>query len=89
MNHFADDNANPARGSPGVGCYRVARSGSGLQYSGAKPHQHVRHAPCVIVMETLRQLGCLNCCQTVGYTTSAEASGDQSRVVGYAGLLFA
>jgi AmmeMemoRadiSam system radical SAM enzyme/AmmeMemoRadiSam system protein B/AmmeMemoRadiSam system protein A len=44
--------------------------------------------PAVIVMETLRHLGVLNRCEVVGYTTSAEASGDTSRVVGYAGVLF-
>ena len=44
--------------------------------------------PAVIVMETLRHLGELNRCEVVGYTTSAEASGDTSRVVGYAGVLF-
>lgn len=42
----------------------------------------------VFVMETLRQMGQLNECVEVGYTTSAEASGDHSRVVGYAGMLF-
>ncbi len=45
-------------------------------------------APCVVVMEALRWLGTLNRCEMVGYTTSAEASGDTGRVVGYAGLLF-
>jgi AmmeMemoRadiSam system protein B len=44
--------------------------------------------PAVIVMQTLRRLGALNQCDVVGYTTSAEASGDRSRVVGYAGVLF-
>ena len=44
-------------------------------------------SPAVIVMETLRQWGRLGRCQLVGYTTSAEASGDTSRVVGYAGVL--
>jgi AmmeMemoRadiSam system protein B/AmmeMemoRadiSam system protein A len=44
--------------------------------------------PCVIVMETLRQLQCLHRCELVGYATSAEAGGSTDRVVGYAGLLF-
>ena len=44
--------------------------------------------PAVVVMETLRRLGSLNECQLVGYTTSAERSGDTTRVVGYAGDLF-
>jgi AmmeMemoRadiSam system protein B len=45
--------------------------------------------PAVLVMETLRQLGSLNRCEIVGYATSADASGDRSRVVGYAAALFA
>ncbi|MDR1963691.1 MAG: AmmeMemoRadiSam system protein B [Planctomycetaceae bacterium] len=44
--------------------------------------------PTVFAMETLRHLGKLNRVEEVGYTTSAESSGDTSRVVGYAGLLF-
>jgi AmmeMemoRadiSam system protein B/AmmeMemoRadiSam system protein A len=44
--------------------------------------------PCVIVMETLRQLGSLNRCELVGYATSADAEGPRNRVVGYAGMLF-
>ncbi|MFM9114623.1 MAG: AmmeMemoRadiSam system protein B [Planctomycetota bacterium] len=43
--------------------------------------------PAVIVMETLRQLGGLTHYEQVGYSTSAEVSGDTSRVVGYAGVL--
>jgi AmmeMemoRadiSam system protein B len=44
--------------------------------------------PAVIVLETLRQMGTLHTSQRVAYATSAEASGDASRVVGYAGMLF-
>jgi AmmeMemoRadiSam system protein B len=44
--------------------------------------------PAVFVMETLRRLGQLNTVREMGYTTSAETSGDTGRVVGYAGLLF-
>jgi len=41
----------------------------------------------VVVMEALRQLGCLNRCEKVGYATSGDVSGDRRRVVGYAGVL--
>lgn len=44
--------------------------------------------PAVFVLETLRQMGRLNECELVGYTTSGEVSGRQDRVVGYAGALF-
>jgi AmmeMemoRadiSam system protein B len=43
--------------------------------------------PAVIVMETLRRLGGLRSCERVGYATSADVTGDTSRVVGYAGVL--
>jgi AmmeMemoRadiSam system protein B/AmmeMemoRadiSam system protein A len=87
MNHFADDaetrrvdrlaldaiqTLNPTRVYETVRSNRISMCGLG---------------PCVIVMEALRQLGRLNRCEMVGYATSAEASGDTQRVVGYAGLL--
>jgi AmmeMemoRadiSam system protein B len=43
--------------------------------------------PAVIVMQTLQELGRLKRAQRVAYATSADTSGDTSRVVGYAGLL--
>jgi AmmeMemoRadiSam system protein B len=43
--------------------------------------------PAVIVMETLQRLGRLRTCQRVAYATSADATRDKSRVVGYAGML--
>ena len=43
--------------------------------------------PAVIVMEALRTLGALNRIEEVGYATSADAGGDTSHVVGYAGAL--
>ncbi|MGE3780428.1 MAG: AmmeMemoRadiSam system protein B, partial [Pirellulaceae bacterium] len=44
--------------------------------------------PAVIVLDTLRQLGRLQQAERVAYATSADASGDTSRVVGYCGMLF-
>ncbi|MFO0908971.1 MAG: AmmeMemoRadiSam system radical SAM enzyme [Isosphaeraceae bacterium] len=43
--------------------------------------------PAAIVMETLRELGGLTQYEQVAYGTSAEVTGDTSRVVGYAGVL--
>lgn len=43
--------------------------------------------PATIVMETLRQLGQLRRVERAGYATSGDATGDRSRVVGYAGML--
>jgi AmmeMemoRadiSam system protein B len=44
--------------------------------------------PAVIVLQTLRILGRLKKAERVGYATSADVTGDPSRVVGYAGMLF-
>jgi AmmeMemoRadiSam system protein B/AmmeMemoRadiSam system protein A len=44
--------------------------------------------PAVVVLETLRQLGTLRRAERVAYATSADVTGDPSRVVGYAGMLF-
>ncbi len=41
----------------------------------------------VIVMQALRRWGVLERAELVGHTTSAEASGDTQRVVGYGGML--
>jgi AmmeMemoRadiSam system protein B len=44
--------------------------------------------PAVMVLEALRQLGRLHKAERVAYGTSADVTGDPSRVVGYAGMLF-
>jgi len=89
MNHYADDertrrldrlaldaieNLDPARLYQTVVENRISMCGV---------------LPAVLVMETLSRLDSLNRCESVGYATSADASGDTSRVVGYAGMLFA
>lgn len=44
--------------------------------------------PAVVVLETLRQMGRLHRAQRVAYATSADVTGDTTRVVGYAGMVF-
>jgi AmmeMemoRadiSam system protein B/AmmeMemoRadiSam system protein A len=44
--------------------------------------------PAVIVIETLRRLDGVKKAERVGYATTADVTGDTSRVVGYAGMLF-
>lgn len=44
--------------------------------------------PAVIVLETLRLLGGVRKAERTGYATSADVTGDTSRVVGYAGMLW-
>lgn len=45
-------------------------------------------SPAVFVLETLKVMKKLNEYVPIGYTTSAARSGDTTRVVGYAGMLF-
>jgi AmmeMemoRadiSam system protein B len=45
--------------------------------------------PACIALECLQQMGQLSRAEKVAYATSADVSGDTSRVVGYAGMLFA
>ena len=44
--------------------------------------------PAVIILKTLKKLGSVHQCRSVGYSTSAEVTGDTTRVVGYAGRIF-
>jgi AmmeMemoRadiSam system radical SAM enzyme/AmmeMemoRadiSam system protein B/AmmeMemoRadiSam system protein A len=44
--------------------------------------------PCVVVLEALRRIQPWQRAHRVAYATSADVSGDRSRVVGYAGMLF-
>ncbi len=44
--------------------------------------------PAIVVLETLRELGTLRRHERIAYATSADVTGDTSRVVGYAGMLF-
>ena len=88
MNHFADD--AETRRLDRLALDAIAKLDPELVYQTVRRNRisMCGMAPCVVAMEALRWLGCLNRCELVGHTTSAEASGDASRVVGYAGLLF-
>jgi AmmeMemoRadiSam system protein B len=44
--------------------------------------------PSITALETLRLLGIKPKAERVGYATTADVTGDRSRVVGYAGMLF-
>ena len=87
MNHFAGDAetrrldalalAALERGDP-EGLYETVR------------RQHISMCgvlPAVIVLETLRLLGRFRRAERVAYATTADVTGDTSRVVGYAGVL--
>ncbi len=88
MNHFATDLENRRLDELAMQAietrdpqrvYQVVRE-HGISMCGL--------VPCCTVMDVLRMRGQLKTAERVAYATSADASGDTSRVVGYAGMLF-
>jgi AmmeMemoRadiSam system protein B len=89
MNHFANDEEN--RRLDAIALDALETLDPAAVFDTVVTRHNISMCgvrPAVIVMETLRQLGQLEKCERVGYATSAEVSGDKSRVVGYAGMLF-
>jgi AmmeMemoRadiSam system radical SAM enzyme/AmmeMemoRadiSam system protein B/AmmeMemoRadiSam system protein A len=87
MNHFASDREN--RRLDAIALEAMEQLDPAHLLATVTEHQISMCGvlPAVIVMETLRRLGGLSRCERVGYATSADVSGDTSRVVGYAGVL--
>ena len=88
MNHFATDGENRRLDSIALAAldqldpdriFEVVR-GNNISMCGL--------LPAVIVLKTLQKLNRLQIAERVSYATSADVSGDTSRVVGYAGMLF-
>jgi len=87
MNHFASDTEN--RRLDEIALTAMESLDPELLFKTVRS-QHISMCgvvPAVIVMETLRLLGQLQRAERVAYATSADVSGDTSRVVGYAGML--
>jgi AmmeMemoRadiSam system protein B/AmmeMemoRadiSam system protein A len=87
MNHFSSDSEN--RRLDEIALAAMESLDPEKLFNTVKSH-HISMCglvPSVIVMETLRLLGTLNRTERVAYATSADISGDKSRVVGYAGML--
>jgi AmmeMemoRadiSam system protein B/AmmeMemoRadiSam system protein A len=88
MNHFATDSENRRLDEMALaalesldprGVYETVTQNS-ISMCGV--------LPAVIVLQTLQLLGRLSHACRVSYATSADVTGDTSRVVGYAGMLF-
>jgi AmmeMemoRadiSam system radical SAM enzyme/AmmeMemoRadiSam system protein B/AmmeMemoRadiSam system protein A len=88
MNHFASDAEN--RRLDALALAALDRRDPEELFQTVNRH-HISMCgvlPAVIVLETLRLLGGCTRAQRVGYATTADVTGDTSRVVGYAGMLF-
>jgi AmmeMemoRadiSam system radical SAM enzyme/AmmeMemoRadiSam system protein B/AmmeMemoRadiSam system protein A len=88
MNHFASDAQN--RRLDALALAALDRGDPEMLYETVTNHNISMCGvlPAVMVLETLRLLGALRKTERVGYATSADVTGDTSRVVGYAGMLF-
>ncbi len=88
MNHFADDAENRRRDELAMQAIKQLQP----EQLYRTCHQHhitmCGMLPTVIVLTALQQLDALRRAVRVDYATSADAGGDTSRVVGYAGMLF-
>lgn len=88
MNHYASDSEN--RRLDEIAMQSLERLKPADVYETVTGHNISMCGvlPAVMVMETLQQLGGLHQAERIAYATSAEVSGDKSRVVGYCGMLF-
>ncbi len=88
MNHFATDAEN--RRLDGLALAELDNLDPDALYQTCTEN-HISMCgmrPAVIVLKTLAHLGKLTQSRRVAYATSADVSGEKSRVVGYAGMLF-
>ena len=88
MNHFAGDDENRRLDEIALTALETLDSATVFQTVTEHNISMCGLRPAVVVLETLHQLNQLSKSQRIGYATSAEVSGDTSRVVGYAGMLF-
>jgi AmmeMemoRadiSam system radical SAM enzyme/AmmeMemoRadiSam system protein B/AmmeMemoRadiSam system protein A len=87
MNHFASDAENRRLDEMAIAAFETLDPDK--LYSTVRDN-HISMCgllPAVIVLETLRQLERVSTLERVGYATSADVTGDKSRVVGYSGVI--
>ncbi|MBY0525395.1 MAG: AmmeMemoRadiSam system radical SAM enzyme [Gemmataceae bacterium] len=89
MNHFAPDAENRALDAQALTALDGCDPATVYDTVTRNNISMCGLAPAVIVLETLRLLGAGKKSERVGYATTADVTGDKSRVVGYAGMLFA
>ena len=87
MNHFATDSENRRLDELALQAMETLDPALLLKTVRENNISMCGVLPAVIVMETLIRRGTLTKHQRTGYATSAETTGDSSRVVGYAGML--
>jgi AmmeMemoRadiSam system radical SAM enzyme/AmmeMemoRadiSam system protein B/AmmeMemoRadiSam system protein A len=87
MNHFAPDAENRRLDALALD---ALETGDPEKLFNTVSSHHISMCgvlPAVIVLETLKLLDGFQKAERVGYATTADVTGDKSRVVGYAGML--
>ena len=88
MNHFADDAENRRLDRLALDALATGDPQNLLDTCQENQISMCGVIPAALVMATLHKLGHNFRVQELSYATSADAGGDRSRVVGYAGALF-
>lgn len=87
MNHFATDEENRRLDALALADFDRLDEDALFKTCRSNQISMCGVIPAVIVIKTLRKLGLLHESEKIGYATSADANGDTTRVVGYAGRL--
>ncbi len=87
MNHFADDEENRRRDRLALDAMKSLDPAALLAVCETESISMCGQVPAALVMLTLKAMGRSMNYREVAYSTSAEVTGDTSRVVGYAGVL--
>ncbi|MGI9473989.1 MAG: AmmeMemoRadiSam system protein B, partial [Rubripirellula sp.] len=88
MNHFADDEENRRRDRLALDQLAQLDPRGLLDVCERENISMCGQLPAAFVLLTLQAMGIQASFQEIGYGTSADTSGDKSRVVGYASVLF-
>jgi AmmeMemoRadiSam system radical SAM enzyme/AmmeMemoRadiSam system protein B/AmmeMemoRadiSam system protein A len=88
MNHFADDEENRRRDRLALAALEKNDPQGLLQVCAEENISMCGQVPAALVLLTLKASKQTANYREIAYATSADVSGDRSRVVGYAGVLF-
>lgn len=87
MNHFADDAETRRRDKLALTAFQSGDPQQLLLTCQQHQISMCGQVPAALILQTLRELGLSFKVETIEYATSADISGDTSRVVGYAGAI--
>ncbi|TWU36636.1 hypothetical protein Q31b_49170 [Novipirellula aureliae] len=88
MNHFAEEDETRRRDKLALDMLRANDPAGLLSICAEEDISMCGQIPAALVLLTLKELGKQVDYQQIAYGTSADVSGDRSRVVGYAGVRF-